>query len=216
MLLAMAGAMSTAELGLSLAEMIRQDKVHAICTPARTSKRTFSILSLTITTSASRIPQSDAMTRNGVARKGAESRHRYVYSRRRGDAAYRAPGAEILEKGRRRESATSRTNSCTSWFVAESIAEPIEIDPKDSWVVAACEKNLPIFTAGLGRFNAGQYLCRQHHSRRDFRFSGRQVRRRTNGGSDRLVSGRIRQTTQWDFFRLAAASPEIFRSASYR
>src|SRR5581483_5833727 len=32
MLLAMAGAMSTAELGLSLAEMIRQDKIHAICT----------------------------------------------------------------------------------------------------------------------------------------------------------------------------------------
>src|ERR1700687_1051806 len=32
MFLAMAGAMSTAELGLSLAEMIRQDKIHAICT----------------------------------------------------------------------------------------------------------------------------------------------------------------------------------------
>ena len=31
MLIAMAGAMSTGELGLSLAEMIRQDKVHAIC-----------------------------------------------------------------------------------------------------------------------------------------------------------------------------------------
>src|SRR5512147_1769078 len=31
MFLAMAGAMSTAELGLSLAEMIRQGKVHAIC-----------------------------------------------------------------------------------------------------------------------------------------------------------------------------------------
>src|SRR5262245_97632 len=31
MLLAMAGAMSTAELGISLAEMIRQGKVHAIC-----------------------------------------------------------------------------------------------------------------------------------------------------------------------------------------
>ena len=27
----LAGAMSTAELGLSLAEMIRQNKVHAIC-----------------------------------------------------------------------------------------------------------------------------------------------------------------------------------------
>ena len=32
MFLTMAGAMSTAELGLSLAEMIRQDKVHGICT----------------------------------------------------------------------------------------------------------------------------------------------------------------------------------------
>src|SRR5260370_9292692 len=32
MMLAMGGAMSNAELGLSLAEMIREDKVHAICT----------------------------------------------------------------------------------------------------------------------------------------------------------------------------------------
>src|ERR1051325_49150 len=31
MLLALAGAMSTAELGISLAEMIRHEKVHAIC-----------------------------------------------------------------------------------------------------------------------------------------------------------------------------------------
>ena len=31
MLVTVAGAMSTAELGLSLAEMIRQDKVDAIC-----------------------------------------------------------------------------------------------------------------------------------------------------------------------------------------
>ena len=31
MFLVMAGAMSTAELGISLAEMIRQGKVHAIC-----------------------------------------------------------------------------------------------------------------------------------------------------------------------------------------
>ena len=31
MMITLAGAMSTAELGLSLAEMIRQGKVHAIC-----------------------------------------------------------------------------------------------------------------------------------------------------------------------------------------
>lgn len=31
MMLTLGGAMSTAELGISIAEMIRQDKVHAIC-----------------------------------------------------------------------------------------------------------------------------------------------------------------------------------------
>jgi len=31
MFLTLAGAMSTAELGISLAEMIRQDKIHGIC-----------------------------------------------------------------------------------------------------------------------------------------------------------------------------------------
>ena len=40
MFLTMAGAMSTAELGLSLAEMIRQGKVHAItCTGANLEVR---------------------------------------------------------------------------------------------------------------------------------------------------------------------------------
>jgi urocanate hydratase len=54
MFVTLAGAMSTAELGLSLAEMIRQDKVHASAAPARTSRRTSSISSRTTTTSACR------------------------------------------------------------------------------------------------------------------------------------------------------------------
>jgi deoxyhypusine synthase len=45
MLLAMAGAMSTAELGLSLAEMIRRDKVHAIsCTGANLEEDVFNLV----------------------------------------------------------------------------------------------------------------------------------------------------------------------------
>ena len=43
MLVTLAGAMSTAELGLSLAEMIRRDKVHAICCTGRIWKRICSI-----------------------------------------------------------------------------------------------------------------------------------------------------------------------------
>src|SRR4051812_11859557 len=45
MFLAMAGAMSSGELGLSLAEMIRQDKVHAIsCTGANLEEDIFNLV----------------------------------------------------------------------------------------------------------------------------------------------------------------------------
>ena len=45
MMVAMAGAMSTAELGISLAEMIRQDKVHAItCTAANLEEDIFNLV----------------------------------------------------------------------------------------------------------------------------------------------------------------------------
>jgi deoxyhypusine synthase len=45
MMVTLAGAMSTAELGLSLAEMIRQDKVHAIsCTGANLEEDIFNLI----------------------------------------------------------------------------------------------------------------------------------------------------------------------------
>ncbi|MCV4614592.1 deoxyhypusine synthase family protein, partial [Escherichia coli] len=45
MMVTLAGAMSTAELGLSLAEMIRQDKVHIIsCTGANLEEDLFNLV----------------------------------------------------------------------------------------------------------------------------------------------------------------------------
>ena len=45
MFLAMAGAMSSAELGLSLADMIRQDKIHAIsCTGANLEEDVYNLV----------------------------------------------------------------------------------------------------------------------------------------------------------------------------
>src|SRR5919206_2904656 len=45
MLVTLAGAMSTAELGISLAEMIRRDKVHAIsCTGANLEEDLFNLV----------------------------------------------------------------------------------------------------------------------------------------------------------------------------
>ena len=45
MMITLAGAMSTAELGISLAEMIRQDKVHIItCTGANLEEDVFNLV----------------------------------------------------------------------------------------------------------------------------------------------------------------------------
>src|SRR5881227_3915377 len=45
MMITLAGAMSTAELGISLAEMIRRDKVHAItCTGANLEEDLFNLV----------------------------------------------------------------------------------------------------------------------------------------------------------------------------
>ena len=45
MMITLAGAMSTGELGISLAEMIRQDKVHAItCTGANLEEDLFNLV----------------------------------------------------------------------------------------------------------------------------------------------------------------------------
>lgn len=45
MLVTLAGAMSTAELGISLAEMIRQDKIHGIsCTGANLEEDVFNLV----------------------------------------------------------------------------------------------------------------------------------------------------------------------------
>ena len=53
MFVSLAGAMSTAELGITLAEMIRQDKVHGIsCTGANLEEDVFNLVCLLYTSDA--------------------------------------------------------------------------------------------------------------------------------------------------------------------
>ena len=173
MFLAMAGAMSTAELGLSLAEMIRQDKVHAICTTGANLEE--DIFNLVAHNHYRRVPNyrnlSDAEEAR-PARKGHEPRHRHLHPRGRGHAPHRAPGAEVL--------AERPTSEGKRYFPYEymyqlirsgTISEFYEIDPKDSWVVAACEKNLPIFTPGWEDSTLGNIFVANCHSRRNVQLS---------------------------------------------
>lgn len=149
MLVTLAGAMSTAELGCSLAEMIRQGKVHGIsCTGANLEEDVFNLVAhnhykriphYRYLTAADEqvlleghfnrvtdtcIPEEEAMRR--IERKVGERWKSYETAGKRGfphEFLY-----EILRDG--------------------SLQEFYEIDPKDSWMMAAAERNLPIFVPG--------------------------------------------------------------------
>jgi deoxyhypusine synthase len=87
MLMTIAGAMSTAELGISLAEMIRRDKVHLIvCTGANLEEDIFNLVAHIIT-SECRITGNSRRGRGATARPAHESRDRHVHPGDGGDEA---------------------------------------------------------------------------------------------------------------------------------
>ena len=95
------------------------------------------------------LPQALRPGRGRAAEPGPQPRHGHLHPRRRGDAPDRAPHAR--RSGRRhrtRASATSPTSTSTSSSRAACSRSAYQIDPKDSWLLAACEKKLPVFVPG--------------------------------------------------------------------
>ena len=81
------------------------------------------------------------------------------------------------------------------------IKESYEIDPKDSWVIAACEKNLPIFTPGWEDSTLGNIFVANVIRGDVSNFQVVKVRRGANGRADRLVPARTPRTNRSDFSR---------------
>src|SRR6266478_2319207 len=149
MFLTMAGAMSTAELGLSLAEMIRQDKIHAICTTGANLEE--DIFNLVAHTHYRRVPNYRNLTDNEELALRERGLNRVTDTCIPEEEAMRRIERQVLKFWQKADREKQR------YFPYEfmyqlirgcHIKEFFEIDPKDSWVVAACEKNLPIFTPG--------------------------------------------------------------------
>jgi len=149
MLLAMAGAMSTAELGLSLAEMIRQDKIHAVCTTGANLEE--DIFNLVAHTHYRRVPNYRNLTDDEELALRERGLNRVTDTCIPEEEAMRRIERQVLKFWQQADREKKRyfpyeymyqlIRSC-------SIKEFYDIDPKDSWVVAACQKNLPIFTPG--------------------------------------------------------------------
>lgn len=149
MLLTLAGAMSTAELGISLAEMIRQDKVHAIsCTGANLEEDIFNLVAHT---HYERVPHYRYLTGEDEKALLEKGMNRVTDTCIPEDVAFRRIEKEILELWKEADKAGKR------YFPYEYMYQLIdsghlkkhyEIDPKNSWLLAAREKNLPIWTPG--------------------------------------------------------------------
>ncbi|MCB1231179.1 MAG: deoxyhypusine synthase family protein [Verrucomicrobiae bacterium] len=149
MLLTMAGAMSTAELGISVAEMIRQEKVHGICcTGANLEEDVYNLVAHDF---YRRIPNWRDLTPEQEQALLDEHLNRVTDTCIPEEEAFRRIEHIILDEWQAADREGQR------YFPYEflyriirggKLEEHYQIDPKDSWLIAACEKNLPIFVPG--------------------------------------------------------------------
>jgi deoxyhypusine synthase len=149
MFMTIAGAMSTAELGLSLAEMIRRDKVHAICCTGANLEE--DIYNLVAHSHYLRIPNYRYLTPPEEESLLERGLNRVTDTCIPEEEAFRHLEHHLVDAW------TSAEKEGKRCFPHEFLYDIIrrgklkqsyEIDPKDSWVVAAAEKNLPMFVPG--------------------------------------------------------------------
>lgn len=149
MLLTLAGAMSTAELGVSLAEMIRQEKVHAICCTGANLEE--DIFNLVAHSHYLRLPHYRYLTAEDEKKLLEKGMNRVTDTCIPEDKAFRKIEHEILkvwQKAEKQEKSYFPYEFIYQLLDLKGFEKNFEIDPKDSWVYAAKEKNLPIFTPG--------------------------------------------------------------------
>lgn len=160
MMITLAGAMSTAELGKSLAEMIRQDKVHIIsCTGANLEEDVFNLVAHNY---YKRVPNYRDLS------PADESELLNHHFNRVTDTCI--PEEEAMRRIEK-HLVNVWTNAYTSGeryfphqffykiLLSGELKEQYQIDPKDSWLLAAAEKNLPIIVPGWEDSTCGNFFA---------------------------------------------------------
>ena len=164
MFMTIAGAMSTAELGLSLAEMIRQDKVHGICcTGANLEEDVFNLVAHDF---YERVPHYRDLTPADEAALLNRHMNRVTDTCIPEMEAMRRIENEVLKEWVRADQAGERFFPHEFMYkilLSGDLKASYQIDPKNSWLLAAAEKNLPMFVPGwedatLGNMYAGHCI----------------------------------------------------------
>lgn len=149
MMITLAGAMSTAELGISLAEMIRQNKVHAIsCTGANLEEDIFNLVAHDY---YRRIPNYRDLTPQDEEELLSKHLNRVTDTCIPEEEAIRRMERAVIDDW---EDAHKKNESYLphEYFFrvlkAGKLKQYYQIPPQNSWLLAACEKNLPIIVPG--------------------------------------------------------------------
>ena len=149
MLVTLAGAMSTAELGLSLAEMIRRDKVQAIsCTGANLEEDLFNLVAHDF---YERVPHYRDLTPQDELALLKRHMNRVTDTCIPEEEAMRRLEKALVDEWTRADQAGERyfPHEFMYRVLLSGVLEPhYQIDPQDSWMLAAAEKNLPMVVPG--------------------------------------------------------------------
>lgn len=164
MFLTLAGAMSTAELGVSLAELIRQDKVHAICcTGANLEEDVFNLVAHDF---YERVPNWRDLKPEDEQALLERNMNRVTDTCIPEEEAMRRIESIILQEWTAADQ--RRERAFPHQFFYRVLQNPelrnsFQIDVRDSWLYAAMERNLPMFVPGwedstLGNMYAGHCI----------------------------------------------------------
>lgn len=149
MMITLAGAMSTAELGVSLAEMIRADMVHCIsCTGANLEE---DLMNLVAHSHYSRIPHYRNLTAEDEWDLLQKGLNRVTDTCIPEEEAFRRLQKHFFKFWSKADISKKRFLPHEFMYqviLSGELEQYYEIDPKDSWMVAAAEKNLPIVVPG--------------------------------------------------------------------
>ena len=149
MMITLAGAMSTAELGKSLAEMIRQDKVQIIsCTGANLEE---DIMNLVAHSHYKRVPNYRDLNPQDEWDLLENHYNRVTDTCIPEEEAFRRLQKHLHKVWDDAEKAGERYfphEFMYKMLLSGVLEQYYEIDPKNSWMLAAAEKNIPIVVPG--------------------------------------------------------------------
>ncbi len=149
MMITLAGAMSTAELGISLAEMIRSDKVQIIsCTGANLEE---DIMNLVAHKQYKRVPEYRDLSPEQERELLDAGFNRVTDTCIPEEEAFRRLQKHIYKIWKAAEEKGERFfphEYMYKMLLSGVLEQYYEIDPKNSWMLAAAEKNIPIVVPG--------------------------------------------------------------------